>query len=166
MPGARCPVAASAALTAAICPRTWQAALSLILLRSMGWRAAARIPDDGLMSQPVHVQYTRLLREGSFDLWRRLRELLEGEGLDPAVTVVVDLFPDGGDREFGQVITDEGRVYRFDLCYDRAHPRSVRTAVLDHWTDITATWQTEPLRSQTVDALIWAPPTVRTPLAP
>ncbi|MBR7837427.1 hypothetical protein KDL01_29375 [Actinospica durhamensis] len=117
------------------------------------------------MTQAVHVAYTGLLRTSSFDLWRRWRELLDGQGLDPANTVVVDLFPDGPDREFGEVITGERRVYRFDLCYDRGRPHSVRQAALDHWTDITEYWQTEPLRMRTADAFIWAPPSVMTALS-
>ncbi|MBR7835562.1 hypothetical protein KDL01_19960 [Actinospica durhamensis] len=122
------------------------------------------VHDDVFMSLPVHIQYTHLLRESPLDLWRRLRELLAGQGLDPDATVVVDLFPDGADQEYGQVLTDEGRVYRFDLRYDREHPRSVRSATLERWTDITESWQTEPLGSRTAEALIWAPPTVKTQL--
>ncbi|MEY9892107.1 hypothetical protein ABIA31_005782 [Catenulispora sp. MAP5-51] len=116
------------------------------------------------MSQAAHVEYTHLLRTSSFDLWQRLRVLLGEQGLDPATTVVVDLFPDGGDREFGQVISEDGRVYRFDLCYDRGRPQSVRNAALERWTDITESWQTEPLRNQTADAFTWAPPPIRTRL--
>lgn len=116
------------------------------------------------MAQAVHVLYTDLLRSSSFDLWQRLRELLEEQGLEPAATVVVDLFPDDSDREFGQIITDEGRVYRFDLCYNRADPHGARTATLQSWTDITESWQTEPLRNRTADAFIWAPPSIRTHL--
>ena len=118
------------------------------------------------MAYEVHVQYTQLLRTSSHDLWRRLRELLDEQGLDLATTVVVDLFPDGGDREFGQVVTDEGRVYRFDLCYDRDCPDAARKAMLERWTDITESWQTEPLRSQTANAFIWALPSIATRLTP
>lgn len=73
----------------------------------------------------------------------------------------MDLFPDGSDREYGQVVTDEGRVYRFDLCYDHERAHSVRKASVERWTDITDSWQTEPLSGQTGEALIWAPPRSR-----
>lgn len=47
------------------------------------------------MSQAAYVQNTDLLRTSPFDLWRQLRSLLEDQGLDPATTVLVNLFPDG-----------------------------------------------------------------------
>lgn len=74
--------------------------------------------------------------------------------------------PDGSDREHGQAVTDEGRVYRFDLCYDRDRAHSVRKASFEHWTDITESSQTEPLSGRTAEALIWAPPKVKTRLTP
>ncbi|WP_302832158.1 hypothetical protein [Streptomyces sp. GbtcB7] len=43
------------------------------------------------MVSSIVVQYTDLLRTSQYDLWRRLRELLKGQGLDPDRAVVVDL---------------------------------------------------------------------------
>ncbi|MGW1756750.1 hypothetical protein [Streptomyces mirabilis] len=65
------------------------------------------------MVSSIVVQYTDLLRTGEYDLWRRLRELLQGQGLDPDRTVVVDLLQEGPDHEDGQVISADGRVFKF-----------------------------------------------------
>ncbi|MFE7244425.1 hypothetical protein [Streptomyces sp. NPDC057580] len=116
------------------------------------------------MSHAVHIHYTHLLRKSPLDLWVRLRNLLKEQSIDPANSVLVDLFPDGGDHEFGQIISEEGRVYRFDLMYDRDRPGGVRRATLRHWTDITDTWQTEPLQRQTADAVVSILPARRTEL--
>ncbi|RKT08410.1 hypothetical protein BX286_6506 [Streptomyces sp. 3211.6] len=116
------------------------------------------------MSQAVHVQYTHLLRTSSLDLWKRLRRLLENQGLDPATTVLVNLFRDGGDHESGQCIDGDGRVYCFDVAYDLDTPKSAGKAVLRHWTDITDTWQRDPLHDEIADAFIWRPVARRTVL--
>ncbi|MEV7617529.1 hypothetical protein [Streptomyces sp. NPDC089799] len=117
------------------------------------------------MPHVVHAHYTLLLRKSPLDLWVRLRSLLRHQMVDPASAVLVDLFPDGGDHEFGQVICGEGRVYRFDLVYDRDRSGGARRAVLRHWADITDSWQTEPLQEQTSDAFISMMPTGRTDLS-
>ncbi|MFD7974333.1 hypothetical protein [Streptomyces sp. NPDC059071] len=117
----------------------------------------------GSMSQAVHVQHTHLLRTSTLDLWAQLRSLLADQGLDPATTVLVNLFPDGGDREFGQCIDEDGRVYCFDLVYDREQ-KAVSEAFLHNWTDITDTWREDPLRREIADAFIWRPPARRTVL--
>ncbi|MFJ6784406.1 hypothetical protein [Streptomyces yangpuensis] len=118
------------------------------------------------MSLADHDHYTHLLRTSSFDLWVRLRNLLRERGLDPASTVLVNLFPDGGDHEFGRAIAEDGRVYRFDLFYDRDSPQGARKATIRSWTDITDTWQAEPLHDEIAQAFIWAPPPRRTDLTP
>ncbi|KOU25829.1 MULTISPECIES: hypothetical protein [Streptomyces] len=116
------------------------------------------------MSQAVYVQNTHLLRTSSFDLWKRLRSLLEDQGLDPATTVLVNLFPDGGDHEFGQCIDEDGRVYSFDLVYDRETPKAAGRAVLRNWADITDTWQQRSFPDEIVNAFIWRPPSRKTAL--
>ncbi|MEU2867086.1 hypothetical protein ACIQWL_49145 [Streptomyces mirabilis] len=65
------------------------------------------------MVSSIVVQCTDLLRTSEYDLWERLREVLRGQGLDPDRTVVVDLLPEGPDHEDGQVISDDGRVFKF-----------------------------------------------------
>ncbi|MFJ6378536.1 hypothetical protein ACIQI7_00815 [Kitasatospora sp. NPDC092039] len=107
------------------------------------------------MMSGIVVQYTGLLRTSTFDLWTRLRELLRAQGLDPAGTVVVDLVQEGPDHEDGQIISAEGRVYRFSLFYDQEAEHGARSAHLRNWTDITESWQTGSLAGRTADAFAW-----------
>ena len=116
------------------------------------------------MSQAAYVQNTHLLRVSAFGLWRRLRSLLEDQGLDPATTVLVNLFPDGRDHEFGQCIDEDGRVYSFDLVYDRERPKAEARAVLRNWTDVTDTWQHHSFADEVASAFIWRPPVRKTTL--
>ncbi|MET9183611.1 hypothetical protein ABZX88_36200, partial [Kitasatospora aureofaciens] len=117
-------------------------------LRRAAWKTE-------LMVSSIVVQYTELLRTSTFDLWARLRELLRAQGLDPDVTVVVDLLQEGPDHEDGQVISGEGRVYRFSLFYDQEAEHGARSAYLHNWTDITESWQTGSLARRTADAFTW-----------
>ncbi|MFF9375983.1 hypothetical protein ACF1BB_15700 [Streptomyces griseoluteus] len=107
------------------------------------------------MVSSIVVQYTGLLRTSAHDLWSRLRELLKIQGLDPHRTIVVDLLQGGLDHEDGQVIYEDGRVYRFTLFYDQVAEHGARNAYLRHWTDITDTWQNGSLATRTADALAW-----------
>ncbi|MFJ3617948.1 hypothetical protein ACIPSH_07295 [Streptomyces iakyrus] len=107
------------------------------------------------MVSSIVVQYTDLLRTSDYDLWIRLRELLRVQGLDPDRTIVVDLLQEGPDHEDGQVISEEGRVYRFTLYYDQAAENGARSARLDRWTDITDTWRRGSLATRTADAIAW-----------
>ncbi|MFF3122629.1 hypothetical protein ACFVRD_09705 [Streptomyces sp. NPDC057908] len=107
------------------------------------------------MVSSIVVQYTELLRTSSYDLWVRLREFLRAQGLDLDGTVVVDLLQGGPDHEDGQVISYEGRVYRFTIFYDQAAERGARSATLEHWTDITDSWQNRVLAIRTADAFTW-----------
>ncbi len=102
----------------------------------------------------IVVQYTDLLRTSDYDLWSRLRELLKIQGLDPNRTVVVDPL-EGPDHEDGQVIFDDGRVYKFTLFYDQAAEHGARGAYLRGWTDITDSWRTGSLATRTADAFAW-----------
>ncbi|MEU2925752.1 hypothetical protein ABZ636_11930 [Streptomyces sp. NPDC007251] len=107
------------------------------------------------MVSSIVVQYTDLLRTSDLGLWCRLRELLTGQGLDPGRTVVVDLLQEGPDHEDGQVISEDGRVYRFSLFYDQASEHGARSACLHGWTDITDCWRTGSLATRTADAFAW-----------
>ncbi|MGW0882339.1 hypothetical protein [Streptomyces sp. NPDC002671] len=111
--------------------------------------------DHECMVSSIVVQYTDLLRTSTYDLWIRLRELLMTQGLDPDRTIVVDLLQGGPDHEDGQVISDDGRVYRCLLFYDQSVEHGARTAYLHDWTDITESWQTGSLATRTADALAW-----------
>ncbi|WP_129308342.1 hypothetical protein [Streptomyces sp. L2] len=107
------------------------------------------------MVSSIVVQYTDLLRAGDDDPWSRLRELLKGQGLDPDRTIVVDLLQEGPDHEDGQVISEDGRVYKFTVFYDQAAEHGARSACLHGWTDITDSWQTRSLATRTADAFAW-----------
>src|SRR4051794_21712350 len=107
------------------------------------------------MVSSIVVQYTDLLRTSDYDLWSRLRELLEGQGLDPHRTAVVDLLQEGPDHEDGHVISEDGRVYRFPLFYAQAAEHGARNASLDGWTDIPASWHIGSLANRTADAFAW-----------
>ncbi|GGW73374.1 hypothetical protein [Streptomyces xantholiticus] len=107
------------------------------------------------MVSSIVVQYTDLLRTSDYDLWSRLRELLKGQGLDPDRTIVVDLLQEGPDHEDGQVISDDGKVYRFSLFYDQAAEHGARSAYLHGWTEITDSWRTGSLATRTADAFAW-----------
>ncbi|MEV6109136.1 hypothetical protein AB0M28_31185 [Streptomyces sp. NPDC051940] len=106
------------------------------------------------MTTGISVQYTDLLRTSTYDLWTRLRELLREQGLDPDRTTVVDLVQEGPDHEDGQVISPDGRVYRFSLFYDQAAEHGARSARLANWTDITGSWRTGSLARRTADAFV------------
>ncbi|MGW7050579.1 hypothetical protein [Streptomyces sp. NPDC054887] len=107
------------------------------------------------MVSSIVVQYTALLRTSDYDLWTRLRELLEERGLDPGRTVVVELVQEGPDHEDGRVVSADGRVYGFSLFYDQAAEHGARSARLHNWSDITATWRTGTLATRTADAFLW-----------
>ncbi|MFI1430901.1 hypothetical protein [Streptomyces lydicus] len=107
------------------------------------------------MVSSIVVQYTELLRTSEHALWSRLRELLKAQGLDPDRTIVVDLLQEGPDHEDGQVISEDGRVYRFTLFYDQGAEHGARSASLDSWTDITDAWRFGSLVTRTADAFAW-----------
>ncbi|MGW7030752.1 hypothetical protein ACWGFX_26770 [Streptomyces xanthophaeus] len=110
----------------------------------------------------MFVNCTRLMRASPLSFWARLRELLAERGLTISTAVLVYLFPDGPESETGVVLSDGGRVYEFDLVYNRMREGSDRDAVIKHWQDITGHWQTHPLRHEIADAFIWRPPARRT----
>ncbi|MFE2149259.1 hypothetical protein ACFXAO_04410 [Streptomyces lavendulae] len=102
------------------------------------------------------------MRASPLSLWVRLRELLAGRGLSISTSVLVFLFPDGDSAEAGVVVSDGGRVYEFDISYDRMREGGDVNAVIEHWRDITTCWQAHPFHSEIADAFIWRPPARRT----
>ncbi|MEU8777120.1 hypothetical protein [Streptomyces sp. NPDC048606] len=119
----------------------------------------------GLRTTTSYVNCTRLLRTSPFGLWVRLRELLVERGLTIPTTVLVSLFPDGACSETGVVHTDGGRVYAFDLAYDRLKDGDDRNAVITRWRDVTHSWEEVPFHSEIEDAFLWRPPARRTSFA-
>ncbi|MFE6063357.1 hypothetical protein [Streptomyces sp. NPDC056431] len=79
--------------------------------------------------------------------------------------MLVNLFPDGGDHEFGQCVDEDDRVYSFDLVYDRETPKAAGRAVLRNWTDITDAWQQRSFPDAIANAFIWRPPSRKTALS-
>src|SRR5689334_6244384 len=63
--------------------------------------------------------------------------------------------------EAGVVLSNGGRVYEFDIGYDRMREGG-DNAVIEHWHDITSCWQAHPFHSEIADAFIWRPPARRT----
>lgn len=51
---------------------------------------------------------TSLLRTSQDQSYRRLRELLPAQGVDPMADILADLFLDDVDQEFGVVVTTAG----------------------------------------------------------
>ncbi|WUD70701.1 hypothetical protein OG937_02895 [Streptomyces sp. NBC_00510] len=59
----------------------------------------------------------------------------------------------GPDHEDGEVISDDGKVYRSTLFYDREAAHGARTASLRNWTDVTDSRQIGFLGNRTAGAL-------------
>ncbi|THA86760.1 hypothetical protein [Streptomyces sp. A0592] len=86
-------------------------------------------------------------------------------GLAPDRSVLVHLYPDGPCTETGVLLSDGGRVYDFELTYDREKAGADRWANIAYWHDITDRWQEKPFRQEISDAFIWRPPVCCTILA-
>ncbi|KOU92404.1 MULTISPECIES: hypothetical protein [Streptomyces] len=112
-----------------------------------------------------YVSVTRLMQKHRAGLWVRIRELMAEHGLNPADTVLVYLFPTGPSTENGVLLSDGGRVYDFELMYDREKNGADRRAGMAYWHDITDRWQTTPFSRKISDAFIWRPPASRTILS-
>lgn len=69
------------------------------------------------MDESVAAVSTELLRTSKDPLFRRLRELLPEYGVNVETDALAELFPDGGDQEFGVVATKDRRVFTFELRY-------------------------------------------------
>ncbi|MFD3470472.1 hypothetical protein ACFWWM_29745 [Streptomyces sp. NPDC058682] len=64
--------------------------------------------------------------------------------------MLVNLFPDGGVRQFGQCIDEDGRASCFDLVYDPGTPKAAGEAVLRTWSDIADAFVRRPPARRTV----------------
>ena len=98
---------------------------------------------------------TELLRTSDDQPYRRLRELLIEDGIDPQCDVLADLFEDDVDQEFGVLVTGGRRVLTFVLHYGRRGDLKTRVAdaVIRDWNDVTDWWQASPYRDNVADAM-------------
>ncbi|MFF2196629.1 hypothetical protein [Streptomyces sp. NPDC058157] len=103
------------------------------------------------------------MRTGPHDMWVRLRRWLPGQGIDPAESVLVHLFPCGTDMDHGVLLSGAGRVHAFELHGLRAR-RGAGRFVVRYWRDITEEWRTTPFAEEIAHAFIWRPPPRRTRL--
>lgn len=96
------------------------------------------------------AELTSALRSGEDGLFPRLRRLLEDRGIDPAKSVLVEMFSDEREFEYGIVVSAEGGVYQFGLdCLGRT-PDS---AELIEWIDWTRTYHLAAFRGHVAAAL-------------
>ena len=89
---------------------------------------------------------TNLLREGTDAAWTALREVLEGQGLDPARCVVAFSAEQGDDAEFAVLVTDRGDVVTCAW--------APSTASVLEWTTVTAWWRDSPYRADVEQAML------------
>ncbi|MEV7546380.1 hypothetical protein [Streptomyces sp. NPDC089915] len=122
---------------------------------------ALLLPDPYPRSRG-YVLHTRLMWEHPAGLWVRLRELMAEHGLTPRDSVLVYLFPDGSCIETGVLLSGAGRVYDFELTYDREEPGAYRRARFAYWHDITDGWRSKAFGNEIRDAFVWRPPAGRT----
>jgi hypothetical protein len=100
------------------------------------------------------VELTASMR-GSYEaLFPRLRELLEGRGIDPNRSTLVEMFSDDRGFEYGIVTTPDGGVYQFGLdCMGRTPD----AAELIEWIDWTRTYHLAAFRGHVEVALKMRP---------
>lgn len=96
------------------------------------------------------VANTNLLRGSDDPFWTRLRELLRARRIDSASSAIATCFPDGGDLEFGIVVTSDGEVFEFDFVYGSRGDIKARTnaAVFADWRRTTELWPDRPWREE------------------
>jgi hypothetical protein len=80
------------------------------------------------------AQFTALLRSSDDPFFLRLRELLEGRGVDPQTALPVELFPDDEGFEFGILVTADRRAVQFGFSYPE--PEFSKGTFVE-WRDIT-----------------------------
>ena len=84
------------------------------------------------------AELTRSLRESEAEFFPGLRQVLEGRGVDPASSILVEMFSDAREFEYGIVVTREGKVFQFGLdCMGRTS----ESAELIEWIDWTRTYE-------------------------
>jgi hypothetical protein len=62
------------------------------------------------------VVQTQLLREGNYEMSRRIRKLLAQKGIDTKTIIVATWYNDGG-RNFEIILTPDKRGFTFDLSH-------------------------------------------------
>jgi hypothetical protein len=119
----------------------------------LGWEFEGR-PVRGAESQAAML--TRQLRSSDDPLYVRLRELLQGFGVDMQAAVLAQLFPDDVDQEFGVIVTPGRAVFTFVLHYGRHGDlkAQVEAASISALNDISDRWQTSPYRRYVHEALM------------
>ena len=96
------------------------------------------------------AELTSSLRAGDDELFPRLRQLLEERGIEPATTVLVEMFSDDREFEYGIVVTADGGVFQFGLdCMGRSR----ESAELIEWIDWTRTYHLAAFRGHVDVAL-------------
>jgi|1185.fasta_scaffold157531_2 hypothetical protein len=96
------------------------------------------------------TELTACLRDSDEKLFPMLRRLLAGRGVDPGTSVLVELFSDDREFEYGIVVTRDGGVFQFGLdCMDR----TPEDAELIEWIDWTSTYRLAAFRAH-VDAAL------------
>jgi len=96
------------------------------------------------------TELTASLRASDEKLFPRLRCLLAERGIDPVTSVLVELFSDEREFEYGIVVTRDGGVFQFGLdCMGRAPD----DADLIEWIDWTRTYHLAAFRGHVEAAL-------------
>ena len=103
-----------------------------------------------MVMQERIAELTGSLRGSDEKLFPRLRRLLEDRGLDPAKSVLVEMFSDEREFEYGIVVTGDREVFQFGLdCMGR----SPDDAELIEWIDWTRTYHLAAFRPHVEAAL-------------
>jgi hypothetical protein len=100
------------------------------------------------------AELTGFLRGSDEKFFPRLRQVLSERGIDPDTSVLVEMFSDDREFEYGIVVTGRGDVYQFGLdCMGRAPD----AAELIEWVDWTTTYQLAAFRAHVDAALEYLP---------
>lgn len=75
--------------------------------------------------------------------WASMRRLLGQRGVDPATTVLSDVFDEADDVDVGVLVTVAGAVISWRRRYDVERPNDDRFI---EWVDITGDWRAGPWR--------------------
>jgi hypothetical protein len=96
------------------------------------------------------AELTSSLRGSDDELFPRLRRLLEERGVNPTTSVLVEMFSDEREFEYGIVVTRDGAVFQFGLdCMGRTPD----DAELIEWVDWTRTYHLAAFRGHVEAAL-------------
>jgi len=100
------------------------------------------------------AELTGSLRRSDENLFPRLRHVLSQRGVDPETSVLVEMFSDEREFEYGIVVTARRDVYQFGLdCMGRGPD----AAELIEWVDWTTTYQLAAFRAHVDAALEYLP---------